>query len=437
MLPVNLYIRRQIMKRKVILLLLIVVIAVTAVSFTACDNEGEYADLVGIRVNGRMAEWEDISYNFSYEGEGVLNVSVPYTNYLEITDLILSPGATGIVYSDKEYSQKIEDTSKIHTDGDKTLYIRVENGKTSHDYAVNVKVSNENLPEGDLSAKDYDNRGGHVYIPENAETVTVDGVEYNVIWGTKEESGYGFNPSKIKGNSILARDLIFYNYSVGSKDDAYANVFDGNGYTITLDGDVSTIFYTLAESGVFRNAYISRNPYYDNSVNTIYNYLGQIAIYNSGTIDNVHYDCEISVWSLDRYYIERGGYAIGRVGIYTSENSGTIKNCINYGSLLSGFREGGKYCLEAGVFASYSKGATYENCINMGNMENFVVDASWVYGVYTTSFFADENTSVKGVYNLGNVETEEKYYDSYNGFFGEIYMNKSIDLSTTRDYTKK
>lgn len=53
MLPVNLYIRRQIMKRKVILLLLIVVTAVTAVSFTACDNKGEYADLVGIRVNGR------------------------------------------------------------------------------------------------------------------------------------------------------------------------------------------------------------------------------------------------------------------------------------------------------------------------------------------------------------------------------------------------
>ena len=70
-------------------------------------------------------------------------------------------------------------------------------------------------------------------------------------------------------------------------------------------------------------------------------------------------------------------------------------------------------------------------------MENFVVDASWVYGVYSTSFFADENTSVKGVYNLGNVETEEKYYDSYNGFFGEIDMNKSIDLSMTRDYTKK
>ena len=97
----------------------------TAVAFTACDQPDKYADLVAVRINGRMAEWTDTAYNFKYEGDSSMNVSVHYTNYLEFTDLIVIPDAEGKVYSDSNYPQKITDTEKIHTDRATSFYIHV------------------------------------------------------------------------------------------------------------------------------------------------------------------------------------------------------------------------------------------------------------------------------------------------------------------------
>ena len=82
---------------------LMVAVAVSVIAcFAACAASDEAtapsADLVAVRVNGYMAEWKDINYNFGYEGSSDLTVDVPYTNYLRIDDLIVSPGAEYTVF---------------------------------------------------------------------------------------------------------------------------------------------------------------------------------------------------------------------------------------------------------------------------------------------------------------------------------------------------
>ena len=88
------------MAKKILAVALIAIVAVSAAAcFAACEEEPTpYADLVAVRVNNFMAEWENIDYNFTYEGSSALKVSVPYTNYLEVNDLIVSPGAEYKVY---------------------------------------------------------------------------------------------------------------------------------------------------------------------------------------------------------------------------------------------------------------------------------------------------------------------------------------------------
>ena len=161
------------MAKKVLAIALVAIVAVSAAAcFVACEEEPTpYADLVAVRVNNFMAEWENIDYNFTYEGSSALKVSVPYTNYLEVNDLIVSPVAEYKVYEDEGKTKQLTDLSKIYVDGTKTLYIDVTNGELSNSYSVDVTVEQTNLPpESELADKQYDNRGGHIYIPEGAET---------------------------------------------------------------------------------------------------------------------------------------------------------------------------------------------------------------------------------------------------------------------------
>ena len=172
------------MAKKILAVALVAIVAVSAAAcFVACEEEPTpYADLVAVRVNNFMAEWENIDYNFTYEGSSALKVSVPYTNYLEVNDLIVSPGAEYKVYEDEGKTKQLTDLSKIYVDGTKTLYIDVTNGELSNSYSVDVTVEQTNLPpESERADKQYDNRGGHIYIPDGAETVEVDGVVYNVL----------------------------------------------------------------------------------------------------------------------------------------------------------------------------------------------------------------------------------------------------------------
>lgn len=414
----------------------------TAAAFTACDQPDKYADLVAVRINGRMAEWTDTAYNFKYEGDSTLNVSVPYTNYLEITDLIVSPEAEGKVYSDSNYTQEITDTEKIHTDGDTSLYIRVTKGKTSHDYMVNVDVSEENLPEGDLSAKDYDNRGGHVYIPENAETVTVDGVEFEVLRGI--ETTYYYNPyfrgpiiEKGK-NYILANDIYYYqedsNYFEESGFYEFSNIFDGNGYTVTYTPKSSRLVYTLTENGVIRNMVMERMQTIGGLFCPIMNEFSFIAYCNKGLIDNVVFNGNHEISRVDTIYpkSEKDGYKLVKAAQFVSKNEGgTIQNCINYGDLTNALDE--KYCIEMGAFATYANSGTIRNCVNTGTLGGRPQDMESPNGNFIISYSAGKDLKIEGVYNLGKTEVAEEWKE-YDSFFAVREGGASVDTTQTRNY---
>lgn len=414
----------------------------TAAAFTACDQPDKYADLVAVRINGRMAEWMDTAYNFKYEGDSSLNVSVPYTNYLEITDLIVSPEAEGKVYSDSNYTQEITDTEKIHTDGDTSLYIRVTKGKTSHDYTVNVDVSEENLPEGDLSAKDYDNRGGHVYIPENAETVTVDGVEFEVLRGT--ETTYYYNPffkeTTIEKNKnyILANDIFYYQegtcYQEKSGFHEFDNIFDGNGYTVTYTPDTGGLVYTLTENGVVRNMVMERMQTIGAFHCPMGNEFSFIAYCNKGLIDNVFFNGDHEILHVNTVYPEskKNGFELVKAAQFVSKNDGgTIHNCINYGDLTNDLDE--KYCIEMGAFATYANSGTIRNCVNTGTLGGRPQDMESPNGNFIISYSVGKDLKIEGVYNLGKTEVAEEWKE-YDSFFAVREGGASVDTTQTRNY---
>ena len=416
----------------------------TAAAFTACDKPDKYADLVAVRINGRMAEWTDTAYNFKYEGDSTLNVSVPYTNYLEITDLIVSPEAEGKVYSDSNYTQEITDTEKIHTDGDTSLYIRVTKGKTSHDYTVNVDVSEENLPEVDLSAKDYDNRGGHVYIPENAETVTVDGVEYEVLRGLRTNR-YDFDPffqelTIEKGkNYILANDIYYYQEHTGYQQESglheFNNIFDGNGYAVTYTSDTGGLVYTLAENGVVRNMVVDRRQTIGDFSCPMRNEFSFIVKYNKGLIDNVFFKGNHEISRADAFYYpnaEKDGFQVIKAAQYVHKNEGgTIQNCINYGDLTNDLDE--KYCIEMGAFATYANSGTIRNCVNTGTLGGRPQDMESPNGNFIISYSVGKDLKIEGVYNLGKTEVAEEWKE-YDSFFAVREGGASVDTTQTRNY---
>lgn len=428
-------------KKVFLLMILCTLILCAALSLNACDPQKLYADLVAVRINGRMAEWNDSSFNFSYEGDPSLVVCVPYTNYLQISDLILSPGAEGKVFSDKEFSREITDTDNIRVDGDTELFIRVSNDNLSHDYKVLVKISNENLPDIDLSAKDYDNRGGHIYIPENAETVTVDGVEFQVLRGNVDtyESPY-FESLSIKSdtNYILANDIWYrdrggYNKQSGLYD--LKNVFDGNGYTITCSKDAGEFIYKITQAGVVKNFTFTRDTSSNGVINSysVNNY-GFVATYNEGTIDNVFVAADHTLKYVDTVYdpSEKDGFKLVKASQYVFENNGgTIKNCIHYGALRNVLDE--RYCVEMGVFTTYANSGTIRNCVNKGVLEGRPQDMESPNGSFIIGYSVGKDLSIEGCYNLGDVETPTEW-NKYNGFFGVISAGATADITQTKNY---
>ena len=261
------------MAKKILAIALIAIVAVSAAAcFAACEEEPTpYADLVAVRVNNFMAEWENIDYNFTYEGSSALKVSVPYTNYLEVNDLIVSPGAEYKVYEDEGKTKQLTDLSKIYVDGAKTLYIDVTNGELSNSYSVDVTVKQTNLPpESEIADKQYDNRGGHIYIPEGAETVMIDGEEYGVV----RHEGDAHELLDANKNIILDGEL-----QIRWQVESYSAIFNGNNYCIYPTSE-KIIVDRLESTGVVKNALFAR---YEDLVWNTNRFAQVVCKYNYGT----------------------------------------------------------------------------------------------------------------------------------------------------------
>ena len=417
------------MAKKILAIALIAIVAVSAAAcFVACEEEPTpYADLVAVRVNNFMAEWENIDYNFTYEGSSALKVSVPYTNYLEVNDLIVSPGAEYKVYEDEGKTKQLTDLSKIYVDGAKTLYIDVTNGELSNSYSVDVTVEQTNLPpESETADKQYDNRGGHIYIPEGAETVVIDGVEYGVV----RHEGDAHELIDANKNIILDGEL-----QIRWQAESYSAIFNGNNHYIYPTSE-KIIVDRLESTGIVKNALFAR---YEDLVGNTNRFAQVVCKYNYGTIDNVKIDIH--------YYDHHHPFAHGgdwiedktaKYGYYCFENHGSIKNCLNVGNLTS--RRNNIFSQMAS-FVTRQCG-TMENCVNTGEVQyahpSYLTE-DWDVGASAIAYSTDDEAIYRGVYNLGKVSMDEYKKDPsdrqlHGLVFKTIEEGKYPDLSKTRNY---
>lgn len=434
------------MAKKILAIALIAIVAVSAAAcFVACEEEPTpYADLVAVRVNNFMAEWENIDYNFTYEGSSELKVSVPYTNYLRVDDLIVSPEAEYKVYEDEGKTKQLTDLSKIYVDGTKTLYIDVTNGELSNSYSVEVTVEQTNLPpESEIADKQYDNRGGHIYIPEGAETVMIDGVEYSVIWKLDDEI------IDSDDNYILSRDCSSnrVTWLWDGSPMYYGGCFNGNNFEVSVEN--LPMFDNVKEEAKVINLTIKAKGH------SMLDYSSQIRSLlvnnNDGTIENVFIpegklielgdaDGQYGETSDDEYFRH---LTAGLVAV----NRGTIKGCINRCSIygLSWYHEGdyqvnSNVCFMASGLVYRNAGMMY-NCVNTGDIKNYYEgreggERDLLNGAGAIAYSSNENAEYKGVFNIGEIycATGNNRAPAYDSIFAVLDSNDVPDMSATKNY---
>ena len=415
------------LKKIMLFVIVIVVTASVAVGVVACKDKGPEpaADLVAVRINNFMAEWENIDYNFTYEGSSALKVSVPYTNYLQVNNLVVSPGAEYKVYEDETKTKEVADLEKIYVDGEKTLYIDVKNGEKTNSYSVSVNVKQTNLPpEEEIAEKQYDNRGGHVYIPEDAETVEVDGIIYEV------GRAWNLSPALKAGKNIIAVRDGRIGWAEESLPWYFKGNFNGNNYTF-IDSALSCWVYTIEENAIVQNMVIKQ------SEGTEYRIRNQelcnsVCNVNVGTIRNVYVDVNYVDFTRNGYGDQV--YFPQQYGFYANVNYGKIENCLNVGNVTSKFNS------TRAMLCTMVTVQTGEmiNCVNTGRVEwvNAYLENS---GAGAIGYMVNEDEAVfKGVYNLGTcvmTEYPKKYIDKkLDGLFFTTKNGKEADLSGIKNY---
>lgn len=425
--------------KKVFVFLTISVLVITALTFAFVGcNKGpqQYADLVAVRVNNRMAEWENPDYNFTYEGSNKLTVKVPYTNYLQFSDLIVSPNSTVKVYEDEGMNKEIADNQKIYTDGDKTMYIKVINGDKENSYQVCVQVRQDNLPpQEEIASKQYDNRAGHVYIAPEAETIMLDGVEYTVLRGMGKAID---NPD---GKFIVQGDLYHLEDNAANPSEIFnigsQGIFDANCYVMHYSA-VIPFFNNIEKGGVLKNAVFEL---LENCVSyeIPLKKLSIVCENNYGLIDNVKTDLHlVELGVADEKAGEKEDEKNYHEWSYFAHvNEGEIKNCMNAGLMET---IGNPYVgNKMSVFATVNSGKI-TNCVNTGKIDNELWLIEQDNGACAVAYESITGAQYQGVYNLAECTSKEKYSDpidkKLNGYFMKIQDGQYPDMSKMKNYTK-
>ena len=186
---------------------------------------------------------------------------------------------------------------------------------------------------------------------------------------------------------------------------AFSGVFDGNGHTIkglrinvtSLPSGTGAIYAGLFAnvSGTVKNLTIEGEVGFNESYST---YLGSVAGYCSGTIENCHNLTTItnsgsSNSSDTKVYV--GGIAgyVSKGTVRTSSNRGNVKTHVYY-----------CYSYSGGI-AGYINGGTISGCFNAGDItsthgSNNIVYASGIAGA------AENSPTVTNCYNCGELKSD-------------------------------
>lgn len=367
--------KKPIFKRTVICIVILAVLVSSTLLLFGCKNEEspyrKVSDLVFIKINNYMAEWEHDLYNFTYRGSSALTVTVPYTKVLSVTDIAASPYANAELYLDEKRTVPVEDAERIPVDGALTIYIRVQNelrARQHTDYEVQVTVAEPVFVAEGFSQPD-ENPGGHIFFPDGMETVTLEekghavislGIErgereFVIIRTTKEFLAIGKDTSK---NYILANALVFSKNdfeTIGDETNQIEGIVDGNNYSVTINQNITTIFSHVARVGMIKNMQ-AKTEKKSLKISYVFAAMCRGLVVNCSNYININ-------------IAGKGGTIAGVLGgdidILEADVSPMSRaiQCINYGAILNS----GEDTVASGISA---KGRTLY-CYNLGDIEGY------------------------------------------------------------------
>lgn len=225
----------------------------------------------------------------------------------------------------------------------------------------------------DMEAKHDAEGREHIEIPEGAETVTVEGIEYTVVRDLQEIYD-------MSGNYILANDVKWV--VLGPQGNKFTGRFHGNNYKV-YGGGYGEALFEFAENAVIQNIVISSDTISnqwkailadviaDSLIKDCVNYCQpspENKVHVSTPMIWEMYGCEVSGLINYADFYSSGGAIIHNA--YPSSparpeegNITKISNCINYGNIVLDADNG-----QGGIVGNISYSYIIENCINYGSI---------------------------------------------------------------------
>lgn len=194
---------------------------------------------------------------------------------------------------------------------------------------------------------------------------------------------------------------------IGGLDKNFYGTFDGNGKTITSNGSLMTIFYSVNGGGVIKNLTSAGKFSCSGIVNNLY----------QSTVENCINNAEITN--------DMNNRCAGIVGVITG---GNIKNCINNGNISN-------TCSEANVGGICGKavmGGLILNCTNKGAVSN-ITDSEDINSGGICGYSVSDTNKILNCINLGEIKKPTNNTNYYiGGISGKNFgsVNNCVNIGT-------
>ena len=353
--------------------------------------------------------------------------SITISSELQTTDIVFEEGRTFKLTADIQ-PDNATDKTVVWSSSDETVATVSDDGTVTIKGVGNVTIKAE---AGGKSASDtfvfYKGEDPGYYFNETENIYYIWDEEGLLAWNAyvMQKTGTADTPDypNLDTSAKLMADISLEGISwipVGYYDDStwkeysYAGTFDGGGHTISnleiisADSDYLGLFGLIAYTGAVKNLTLS-----DVEISGV-DYIGGIAGYNRGTIENCNVSGSVSGSDLVGGIV---GYNVGTIencsvfgsvsGIYDvggiagySRSEGTIENCSVSGSVLGIYEVGG---------IAGCNGGTISGCNNKGVGQSQVVIIRERFQEQRQSLSAASLDTVMGKSQL--VTTQEKFQD--------------------------
>ena len=210
-----------------------------------------------------------------------------------------------------------------------------------------------------------------------AENVSIGTVaEWNTFAGR-------VNDGKTTLGGLLTADLDFAGETftvVGNSANPFCGTFDGAGHTVkgitvSKSGDVTAnrqgLFGSVGTGGIVRNVTVTGSSFAG------WDYVGGIAGFNGGTIENCHVTATVTIGTTAMSKQYHGGI----VGYNSGEHS-TVSHCTSAATVTDSDQTG---CQYFGGIAGINSGGTVAHCLAVGATVSAVTNSGAIVGSNTST----------------------------------------------------